>query len=275
MQSSRGNGVSPHPSRPSDGGAGKRGFPAPFQAVRWGRGETGFPRTLPGRPMGARGNGVSPHPSRPSDGGAGKPGFPTLLQTAPGRRTPRHPTTVIEARAQITAPRGGITLMRARSQTVRRILTAGLEQVVARCAGGSKKPLLRQGLAGNRRGTTREASLSRGRPIRRLPVRKPHGDALRDAQRACAQLLADVHTTSQKPARRHQKARGVNSDRRDDDIRFVFGVACCAVPGAFPERETRHQNVTGGASTMADWLSRGCIIHPLSVRVNMRFLAFR
>ena len=225
--------------------------------------------------MGARGNGVSPHPSRPSDGGAGKPAFPTLLQRVSGRRRLPHPTTVIEARAQITAPRGGITLMRARSQTVRRILTAGLEQVVARCAGGSKKPLLRQGLAGNRRGTTREASLSRGRPIRRLPGRKPHGDALRDAQRACAQLLADVHTTSQKPARRHQKARGVNSDRRDDDIRFVFGVACCAVPGAFPERETRHQNVTGGASTMADWLSRGCIIHPLSVRVNMRFLAFQ
>jgi len=50
MQSSRGNGVSPHPSRPSDGGAGKRGFPAPFQAVRWRRGETGFPHAPPDGP---------------------------------------------------------------------------------------------------------------------------------------------------------------------------------------------------------------------------------
>jgi len=86
MQSSRGNGVSPHPSRPSDGGAGKRGFPAPFQAVRRRRGETGFPRTLPGRPMEARGNGVSPHPSRPSDGGAGERGFPAPFQAVRWRR---------------------------------------------------------------------------------------------------------------------------------------------------------------------------------------------
>jgi hypothetical protein len=63
--------------------------------------------------------------------------------------------------------------------------------------------------------------------------------------------------------------------RRDDVFRFVFGVACCAVPGAFPGRETRHQNVTGGPNTVADWLDRGGIIHPCPYHVNTRFPASR
>lgn len=59
-----------------------------------------------------------------------------------------------------------------------------------------------------------------------------------------------------------------NSD--DGGIRFVFGVACCAVPGAFPGRETRHQNVTGGSKPTVDWHDRVVLYPPLwslSIRV--------
>jgi hypothetical protein len=200
MQSSRGNGVSPNPSEPSGGRAGKRGFPEPFRAVWRERGEPEFPR--------------------PPPTGPGAPGAPASHD---GDRT---------ARSDHRPEGGGIALWRVRNQTVRSILTVRLEQAVVRCAGGSKKPLPRQGLAGNQRGTTRVASLSRGRPTRRLPVRKPHGDAVRNAQRRCAQLLADVHKTSQKPARRHQKERGSTATAvmTTSVSCSVLRVALCRVP---------------------------------------------
>ena len=44
------------------------------------------------------------------------------------------------------------------------------------------------------------------------------------------------------------------------------------VSGAFPKRETRNPNVTGGANDMVDWLDRKRIIHLLRVAVN-RFMA--
>ena len=53
------------------------------------------------------------------------------------------------------------------------------------------------------------------------------------------------------------------SNYDDGDIRFVFGVACCAVPGAFPGRETRHQNVTGGSKPTVDWHDRLVLYPPL------------
>lgn len=62
----------------------------------------------------------------------------------------------------------------------------------------------------------------------------------------CALIVIGVHTASHKPARRRLTTRLVTSDRRDGDIRSVFGVACYVFPGAFPERETRNPKRNGG-----------------------------
>lgn len=60
--------------------------------------------------------------------------------------------------------------------------------------------------------------------------------------------------------------RGTSVPRR----RFPLGVRCCVlrVSGAFPKRETRNPNVTGGANDMVDWLDRVRIIHLSGVIVN-------
>lgn len=52
--------------------------------------------------------------------------------------------------------------------------------------------------------------------------------------------------------------------------RFPLGVRCCVlrVSGAFPKRETRNPNVTGGANDPVDWLNRMRIIHLIRGNVN-------
>lgn len=72
------------------------------------------------------------------------------------------------------------------------------------------------------------------------------------AQRRCASIVGDVHTASHKPARRRgglalsAMPPTVGLDGGASDIRFVFGVACYVLSGAFPKRETRNPKRNGG-----------------------------
>ncbi len=123
-------------------------------------------------------------------------------------------------------------------------LTAGRHAVEFTLRWGSKTPLHAAGAATGDAGAS-EPEAGQGDNLAR---ERPRVGAVGSAQRVRALVVGAVHTASHKPARRRLTFQLVTADRRDGDIRFVFGVACCAVPGAFPERETRHQNVTGGTS---------------------------
>jgi len=56
--------------------------------------------------------------------------------------------------------------------------------------------------------------------------------------------MINVHTASHKPARRRHICQQVTSDRYDDGIRFVFGVACyvCRVPSRDAKPVTPKRN---------------------------------
>jgi hypothetical protein len=132
-----------------------------------------------------------------------------------------------------------------------------------RCGGDQKSPCTSQGRPGQTRGV--RARVGAGRLVVQYSVRSVQVRRLYEP--SMLPHTSPPGAVMSCPAGRH--------GRRDDVFRFVFGVACCAVPGAFPGRETRHQNVTGGSITVADWLDRGGIIHPHHYQVNTRFLASR